>query len=269
MRRTTIITPVYNGAALLAKTIASILAQDDPDFEYLIVDDGSTDASMEIANAAAAKDPRIKVLQMPRNSGGPAGPRNLGIREAEADWIAFCDADDLWAPSKLRLQHELAQRVEASIYGVTLQNFNHGDAIEPLAAPGGTPEDDIIPINSMLVKNWIGLSGAMVPKALFHKVGFFNEERAYAAVEDYDMWLRLMGTTGLPAVKLKAPLVHYRILPGSISRNKFKHLVKVMRVQQAYFEAKGQRTQFRITLPARILRYAAVSIVTRIFIGKL
>src|SRR5579885_1389542 len=97
-----IITPVYNGAAFLPKTIRSVLAQTAKDWEWILVDDGSTDGSLDLCAEAARQDARIRVVSHPAGANrGQAASRNLAIRESSGDLLAFLDCDDLWVPEKL------------------------------------------------------------------------------------------------------------------------------------------------------------------------
>jgi len=97
-----IVTPVYNGARFLPETIESVEAQTFRDWEWLLVDDGSTDDSLEICRKAAAADGRIRVLSHPAGvNRGQAASRNLAIQHSRGDLLAFLDADDLWIPEKL------------------------------------------------------------------------------------------------------------------------------------------------------------------------
>ena len=98
-----VITPVWNAAATLAATVASVRAQSLPDWEMLIVDDGSTDGSPALAAALAAGEPRLRLLGWAENRGAAAA-RNAGIRAARGRYLAFLDADDLWRPEKLAVQ---------------------------------------------------------------------------------------------------------------------------------------------------------------------
>lgn len=111
--RVSVVSSFFNVEKFLGKTIESVLAQDFEDFELLLVDDGSTDASTHIAKGYAMRHPgRIRYLEHPghANIGACAG-RNLGIRHARGQFIAIIDGDDRWRPSKLREQVALLDRM--------------------------------------------------------------------------------------------------------------------------------------------------------------
>src|SRR5262245_36702982 len=91
-----VITPAYNAASYLPETIASVLAQTHRDFELLIIDDGSTDDTLEVARRFAAADARISVASVPNS--GPAAARNAALRAARGEFIALLDSDDVIAP---------------------------------------------------------------------------------------------------------------------------------------------------------------------------
>ena len=97
-----IITPVYNGVEFLPATIQSVLAQTTGDWEWLLVDDGSLDGTLDLCANAACRDSRIRVLRHPNGANlGQGVSRNLAIRHASGEFLAFLDCDDLWIPEKL------------------------------------------------------------------------------------------------------------------------------------------------------------------------
>jgi glycosyltransferase involved in cell wall biosynthesis len=96
--RCSVILPTYNRAKTLPRAVASVLAQDEPDFELIIVDDASTDATREYL--ATLDDPRIHIVHSERNV-GPSAARNLGIKAAAAPVLAFLDSDDVYCPARL------------------------------------------------------------------------------------------------------------------------------------------------------------------------
>ncbi len=95
-----IITPLYNGEKYVGKTIESVMAQSYPDWEMIVVNDGSKDNSEAIVLEYASKDPRIKYVK--QENGGSASARNNGIRRVEGQYIGLLDADDLCEPDFLK-----------------------------------------------------------------------------------------------------------------------------------------------------------------------
>ena len=265
--RVTIVTPVYNGAAYLSATIASIGAQSFEDFEHIVVDDCSTDDTPRIAQAAAAADARVRYLRTPSNFGGPAGPRNLGIASSSSPYVAFCDADDLWAVDKLERQMALAGR--APILCTALQGFvDGGPPPDPAPRPGPSPTTAIT-LRAMLAKNRIALSSALVPREVLERVGPFETARDHVAVEDYDMWLRILQATGAEALRIDLPLLHYRRVVGSLSANKLKGLRKAVRMQTKAFERDGRPLIGRARKPVAMARYMALAAWNRYVRGDL
>lgn len=108
--RVSIILPTYNRADSLPTAIRSVLNQTHKDFELIVVDDGSTDATETVL--AAQRDPRIRILRHPVNR-GVAAARNTGIAAATAEVLAFIDSDDVWDEEKLASQLEIFERYPA------------------------------------------------------------------------------------------------------------------------------------------------------------
>lgn len=99
-----IITPCYNSAATVSQTIESVLAQSFKNWELIVVDDASTDNTVDIINSYVDLDSRIRLIELSDNSGSPVTPRNVGLSAANGNIICFLDADDLWYRDKLEIQ---------------------------------------------------------------------------------------------------------------------------------------------------------------------
>ena len=112
-----VIVPVYNARKTLSRCVESLLAQTYPDFEILLVDDGSTDASLEICRGFADSDPRVKVFSKP--NGGVSSARNLGLDSARGKYIAFCDSDDCAGKDWL-----MSMRKEAGESGMVMCGYH-------------------------------------------------------------------------------------------------------------------------------------------------
>src|SRR5690349_15468262 len=107
--RVSIVVPTRNRAADLPDALASVLVQTFADWECIVVDDGSTDGTLEVVSHAARADPRVRSVR--REPGGShAGARNAGLALARGDYVAFLDDDDRWLPGKLALQLPLLER---------------------------------------------------------------------------------------------------------------------------------------------------------------
>ena len=115
MKKVSVIVPVYNCERYLRECLDSVLAQTHTALELIVVDDGSTDGSAAIADAAAASDPRVRVFHGP--NAGQAAARNLGLDIATGDYIAFVDADDTVHPCMLQTLLDTAGRFGADTAG--------------------------------------------------------------------------------------------------------------------------------------------------------
>src|SRR3989344_7750625 len=103
-----VIIPTYNRASLLSRAIESVMNQTFKDFELIIVDDGSIDNTRDMVERFRRMDARVKYLRQ-ENSGTPASPLNIGIKNSQGEYLAFLDDDDEWLPQKLEKQIGLFQ----------------------------------------------------------------------------------------------------------------------------------------------------------------
>src|SRR4051812_20201169 len=100
--RVSVVIPIYNRAQFIGEAVSSVLASTYEDFELLLIDDGSTDDSLDIASRVAGGDPRLRIVELPH--GGVAVARNTGLREAAGELIANLDADDAMFPRRIERQ---------------------------------------------------------------------------------------------------------------------------------------------------------------------
>src|SRR3546814_14752 len=198
--RFSVIMPLYNKAPHVAASINSVLAQSLSPHELIIIDDCSSDGGRDIA--AAVRDPRIRLFE--RKSPGPGGyaARNLGIRQASGDWIAFLDADDIWHENHLAvLADAIAQapnaEVAATRFDHVFETHRVSQRIAPRLAQGGV-------LNfPQFLRAWLEVSecplwtGAIAfRRELLMEAGLFPEGRAVRG-GDKDLWLRAMRHTRL------------------------------------------------------------------------
>lgn len=212
-----IITPAYNAAAHIAATAQSVLGQTFGDWEWIVADDGSTDATREIVTGL--RDDRITLLEG-EHSGLPAVARNRAIARARGAYVAFLDADDLWLPEKLALQLDcFARHPEVGLVFTKVRYFFEeigrlGTRAEP--SMQGMPNPGML-LDVLVGRNRIVASSAVVRRPLLDRYGVMDEDPLQRGTEDYELWLRLAAHA--PFAWIDRPLVHYRIGPGSVSGN--------------------------------------------------
>lgn len=201
----------YNRAERLARALDSVAAQTFTGWECLVCDDASTDASVEVARNRAAADPRFHLTSGP-HAGLPAAPRNRGIRAARGEWVAFLDDDDEWHPEKLRRQVALAERENAD--AVSVRSLHYVGSQRPPLAGGTEPAVAVVlGLADVLVPgpHHPDTSATLVRRARLVEAGGFAEAPAYRAVEDFDLWCRLLLTPGFRWIAdTSVPLVAYR-----------------------------------------------------------
>ncbi len=205
-----IIIPAYNAAKTIERTLQSALAQTYENFELLIVDDGSTDAT--VAVISRIQDPRIQVFACEHQ--GHAASRNYGLARAAGEYCAPLDADDLWTKDKLEAQLKaLQQRPEAAVaYSWT----DYIDAEDQVIRRGTyiTAQGDLY--RRLLETNFIeNGSNPLIRRSLLVEIGGFDCELVNAA--DWDVWLKLAARTEFVCVA--QPQVLYRVSVNSVSAN--------------------------------------------------
>nr|WP_286775609.1 glycosyltransferase family 2 protein [[Pseudomonas] sp. BICA1-14] len=240
MPTVTVVTPSYNAEKLIGRTIQSVLDQTWQNWELLIVDDCSKDATREIVAAYAAKDTRIRLIALEKNCGAPAAPRNIAVREAKARWVAFLDADDIWHPEKLSLQLRAAEANSGCFLSSQMKDFRDDSSLSfpPVSeAPVG-----MVTFSQQRLKGRIPTSGVLVTRELMLKFPF-NEDIRYRAVEDYDCWLRIL-RSGIVHWKVKYPLLNYRRIDGQISGSKLYMLGRMRMLHNEFPDTNALQASF-------------------------
>jgi glycosyltransferase involved in cell wall biosynthesis len=177
-----IIIPTYNRCWILKEAIDSVLSQEYTDFEIIVVDDGSNDATAALLSAYG--DQITTIYQENR---GVSAARNTGILMAKGKYLAFLDSDDMWLPEKLSCQVDFFQsHAEAVICQTDEIWIRNGVRVNPKnrhKKPSG------MIFEPSLQLCLVSPSAVMIKKSLFDAVGLFNE--TFPACEDYDLWLRI------------------------------------------------------------------------------
>lgn len=216
-----VVIPCYNAAPYIGATIRSVLAQQRANMEIIVVDDGSSDGSLELVRA---QFPQVRALSQANQ--GVAAARNHGLREARATWVAFVDADDIWLPGKLEAQFALMASVPGCRMSYTAWQVWPSQQPEPepgyLARLAARAADEaawrgasgwIYP--QLLLDCVVWTSTVLAERALFEQVGGFDTTLRVG--EDYDLWLRASRVTQI--LRVPRPYALYRMHPASITRS--------------------------------------------------
>lgn len=196
-----VVVPCHNHDQYVATCLASIGRQTVQPIEIIVVDDGSDDKSVEVAQRFGAR-----VISQER--AGPACARNRGIREAAGKWTLPVDADDRLAPDCIRRLME--QTYRADMVAPAVQDF--GDSYEMTLLP---PED-FLGLSRFLERNWLGPS-CLFSRELWDRAGGYDEH--IRGWEDWDLWIRMLATGARLAV-VNEPLYWYRIHADSRFRSR-------------------------------------------------
>jgi glycosyltransferase involved in cell wall biosynthesis len=210
--RFSVILPIHHSASTVAAALDSLLSQTFTDYEVIVVDDASSDSSVEIVSHHPLK---TRYVRLPL-SRGPGPARNAGIDQAEGEYVTFLDSDDVWFPWTLAT-------LDAAIRSHSHPTFVSGTEVRGLQPP--PPEDagqrvmkttfyhDFLSTASQPL--WLGVCGVAIARTALYRVGGFAEWNANC--EDTDLWIRLGCEPGF--VRIESPaLFFYRQLPASLTR---------------------------------------------------
>ena len=208
MATVSVIIPAYNQSHYLGAAIQSVLEQSYPDFEAIVVDDGSTDDTPIVARGF--NDQRVRYIY--QENRGLSGARNTGIRNSVGTYITYLDSDDLFLKDKLSLLvGELERNKTAGfVAGQAIPIDENGKPVGKIF--NSPPPDDL---RMLLLRNPFHVGSVMVRRSWQEKVGFFDESlRSY---EDWDMWLRL-ALAGCEMVWVPQPVSLYRFHSAQMTR---------------------------------------------------
>lgn len=219
----TIYTAVYNGDSFLKETIESILQQSYTDWEYFLLDDGSTDDSAAICLQYAQQDTRITYIHY-KHTGNPALIRNKALELGKGDWFANCDQDDLWHPDRLQLQMQGIADIPPSIFFTVHELFITSKDLVYKPVTFSTPEQ--FESTTLLAYNPIMHSATLVHKDVYTKIGLLDERISLKGLDDYDFWLRAV-CAQIPFYILSLPLAYLRKHENNLSLLITKELLQV------------------------------------------
>lgn len=204
-----IITPAYNAENFLLETADSIFNQTYKDWEWIIVNDGSTDATHEVCKTLLQKDSRVKYISQKNGRQGKA--RNAGLKIAKGFWIAFLDADDLWDEQKLAVQMDVAERENVDLVYTSGFVFegNKSHTISTIEFEDSTKNGSEL-LEQQLWGFAFPILSVLVKKELIARVAGFDENALVQNAEDYQLWLKLCNLN-ITVRAMSQKLFYYRM----------------------------------------------------------
>ena len=210
MKPVSIIMASWNGAATIGAAVASVQRQTWQDWELLICDDGSSDATESIVRSFGDK----RIVWLPgQRSGRPAFPRNRGLRASRGEWLAILDQDDEWLPDKLERQLRQAAATPCLALAANARRLfpERGIVGNMMGIPRTTAT-----FAELCVQNFLVTSSIMFHRSLLANVGGFPEEKSLFGIDDYALWLRITCYSDFGVIF--DPLLIYRDDAGASSR---------------------------------------------------
>jgi glycosyltransferase involved in cell wall biosynthesis len=222
-----IVIPTYNRAIFIAELLQALSNQSITEFEVLVCDDGSTDNTREVVESFV-NQLNIKYF-FNENWGGPAYPRNVGIKNATGEWVCFLDSDDLWYTNKLESVAKVISADIDVIYHLFSTNTAKANTIGLYKVPVNRDLFEDLLINGNKIVN----SSLVIRKQLLLEIGGLSEDEKLIGVEDYDLTIRL-ARRGAKFYFLNQVLGQYRINDTNISSDYVKQVKKVTYMLQQY-----------------------------------
>lgn len=239
MAKVSIITASYNYENYIVQTIESILNQTFKDWELIVVDDGSSDDSVNVIKRFCLKDDRIKLFQHENGvNKGLAETIKLGLSKATADWIAFVESDDIIRPDYLQKKFDIVDKFpevdfiynDVNMFGdeTLIQEYNVGyfDRIRPILNNLSYPTMLLDLFQKLKNYNLIStFSVVMIRRKLFKNIDFNSPIKPYL---DWYLWLQIISKTNCKFYYLPDKLTNWRMHKASYISAKLKHKEKFL-----------------------------------------
>ena len=231
-----VIVPAFNASTYIGEALTSIVHQTHKNWEIIVIDDGSTDATIDVLSGYASNIRLIK-----QNNKGPAAARNLGAKSARGEWLAFLDADDTWAPDKLARQ----------LLDVGKANWSYTDMLFKGGVNDGLRDSEFTEkhegevLEKLVLGNFISTSTVLIRRRSFEESGGFDE--SLPSIEDWELWTRIASNN--PVSYVNEPLTRYRVHPSSTSRKTRKTLPNHLRVIDIIFSRVGTTPEIQKLKP--------------------
>lgn len=219
-----IVTPTFNSHQFIDETIESVVNQTFPSWELILVDDGSTDSTVDHINRWRTKDSRIHLLTNAQNL-GPGPSRNLAVKNSRGRYIAYLDSDDVWLPTKLHTQLEHLKAHDATLSFTSYEIIDEKSNLlgRQVIAPSRLSYEDLLK-NTVIGCLTVMIDSSKSPPLLMPSI---------PSRQPLVLWLKILKETG-PAIGLDEILARYRVRAGSISSNKIQAARQVWRVYREY-----------------------------------
>jgi len=222
MEKVSVILPTYNSAEFLPDAITSVLSQTYKQFELIVVDDGSTDNTVQVIKEYL-DDNRVSFIHRTANH-GVAAARNLAIDVSEGEFLAFIDADDVWEVTKLECQLRFMKKERLdfsySYYDLVNESLKTIKVIDQLPTS--------INYKALLRTNSIPILTVVLRKKILNQHRFKNIKH-----EDYALWLSVMKSENINIHLFPRRLAKYRIHGESLSQNKFRSALWVWKLYRS------------------------------------
>lgn len=248
-----VVIATYNQAKYLGYTIESVLNQTYPNIELIVVDDGSTDSTPEVA---ARFGGRIAYIRQANTERGAA--RNRGLAEARGEFIAFLDSDDIWLPDKIKNEVEYLQ--QHPDLGFVYSDREYIDADGRYIGYGRAPEHHGWVTGELLKQNFVCLSANLARREAMLKTGGFPEDRLISGSEDWVAWIRL--STEVQFGHLPVITVLYRIHPANTMNNApamERAMTNAMKAVEAADWLKPEFRRYFLYLKANCALFTAIN----------
>ncbi len=233
-----VIIPTYNRAAYIEEAISSVLSQELPKdykIEVIVIDDGSTDETEKIIKHFGKKIIYKKI----KHSGKPAVARNVGLKLAKGEFIAFQDSDDVWPEKKLKIQlpyfddkNVVMTFGQAEIINSAGKNLGK-KVIDELSMP------DVTTYEALLKTNLVSTLTVMLRREVLDKAGYFNEADKFRGIEDYELWLRIAAAYPGGLRYIDQTLAKYRTHNNNISN--VSQVESLLKIREVLYEQQQLR----------------------------
>lgn len=214
-----VVTPAFNAVAHITETIRSVQAQSFENWEMLVADDCSSDATPQLVRRLAREDPRVQLVRLERNQ-GPAGARNAALAASKGRYLAFLDSDDLWLPQKLERQLDFMAEQDSALSYTAFRRISSdgGRTGRLMTVPARMTYRDLLK-NTAIATLTVMLDREKTGDPVMTDVGY----------DDFALWLKIL-RSGAVAHGLQEDLARYRVVRGSVSSRPMRSADWVWRV---------------------------------------